>query len=283
MNTIKQALSSASAEINQLPDVSAKLEAEILLAYVLKKPRSFLHTWPERSLESSFLDQYQTLVQRRCQGEPIAYITGQREFWGLSLTVSPATLIPRPETERLVEIALEKIPTDESCLIADLGTGSGALAFALASERPLCQIIGTDISAAALAVAKENGQRLNLTNVSFIQGRWFEPLKDRQFDLVVANPPYVASNDPHLQEGDLRFEPRQALSAGPDGLEAIREIIASAKTHLKPGAWLMLEHGYDQGDSVITLFEENGFSHVFCHRDYAARERATEGQWIAKC
>ena len=283
MSTFKEALLAASAKINQLPDVSAKLEAEILLAYILEKPRSFLHTWPERSLEPHLLDQYQTLVQRRCRGEPIAYITGQREFWGLPLTVSSATLIPRPETERLVELALEKIPTDESWYIADLGTGSGALALALASERPLCQIVGTDISAAALAVAKENGKRLNLTNVRFIQGRWFEPLKDRHFDLVLSNPPYVASNDPHLQEGDLRFEPRQALSAGPDGLNAIREIITSAKTHLKPGAWLMLEHGYDQGDNVITLFEESGFSHVFCHRDYAARERATVGQWIAKC
>ncbi len=283
MSTTKEALLAASAKINQLPDVSAKLEAEILLAYVLGKPRSFLHTWPERSLEPRLLNQYQTLVQRRCHGEPIAYITGQREFWGLPLTVSPATLIPRPETERLVELALEKIPIDESWHIADLGTGSGALALALASERPLCQIIGTDISAAALAVAQKNGKRLNLTNVRFIQGRWFEPLKERHFDLVVSNPPYVASNDPHLQEGDLRFEPRQALSAGPDGLDAIREIIASAKTHLKPGAWLMLEHGYNQGDSIITLFEENGFSHVLCHRDYATRERATVGQWIAKC
>ncbi|WP_455220526.1 peptide chain release factor N(5)-glutamine methyltransferase [Kaarinaea lacus] len=279
MSTIKQAIAEASANINQLADVAAKLEAEILLAYLLKKSRSYLHTWPEQSLEPHVLDQYQALVQRRCRGEPIAYITEQREFWGLPLIVSPTTLIPRPETERLVEIALQKIPANKSWLIADLGTGSGALALALASERPLSHIVGTDISEAALAIAEQNRRQLKLENVRFALGRWFDPVFDLRFDLVVSNPPYVASNDPHLQEGDLRFEPQQALSAGPDGLEAIREIVASAINHLKPGAWLMLEHGYNQGEAVINLLEKSGFHHVLCHEDYAARERATEGQW----
>ncbi|HEY5602421.1 MAG TPA: peptide chain release factor N(5)-glutamine methyltransferase [Gammaproteobacteria bacterium] len=279
MSTIQQALTTAFSQLNQLPDVAARLEAEILLAYALAKPRAYLHTWPQQVLEKSVLDRFGTLVQRRCRGEPVAYITGQREFWGLPLTVSTATLIPRPETERLVEIALEKIPAQASWHIADLGTGSGALAFALASERPRCEITGTDISTAALAIAKANRQRLNLTNVRFIAGRWFDPLSGRRFDLVISNPPYVASGDPHLQQGDLRFEPRQALSAGPDGLEAIREIVSSAHAHLQPGGWLMLEHGFAQGDAVVKLFTDNGFAHVQCHRDYAERERATVGRF----
>jgi len=280
MSTIKQALLQASTSINRLPDVSGKLEAEVLLAHVLNKSRTYLHTWPEKTLEIAALHQYQLLVQRRCQGEPIAYITGQREFWGLPLTVSPATLIPRPETERLVEIALQKISPNERRLIADLGTGSGALALALASERPLCHIVGSDISDAALAIAEQNRRQLNLENVRFSQGRWFEPLHDLLFDLVISNPPYVASGDPHLQEGDLRFEPQQALSAGTDGLDAIREIVASASSHLKPGAWLILEHGYDQGDAVVHLMKTSCFNHVICLQDYAARERATVGQWM---
>lgn len=279
MSTIKQTILEASAQINLLSDVSAKLEAEVLLAFALQKSRAYLHTWPELSLEPHILDQYHALVQRRCRGEPIAYITGQREFWGLPLKVSPATLIPRPETERLVEIALQQIPKGADWDLADLGTGSGALALALASERPACNIVGTDISADALAIAEQNRRELKLENVRLVEGRWFEPLIDLHFDLVVSNPPYVARNDPHLQEGDLRFEPQQALSAGPDGLEAIREIVVSAKNHLKPGAWLMLEHGYNQGEAVINLFKQNGFNHVFCHQDYAERERATVGQW----
>ncbi|MCI0506722.1 MAG: peptide chain release factor N(5)-glutamine methyltransferase [Gammaproteobacteria bacterium] len=282
MSTIKQALAVACIQLNQHPGAPARLEAEILLAYVLGKPRAYLHTWPELPLENHILNQYQALVQRRCLGEPIAYITGQREFWGLPLNVSPATLIPRPETERLVEIALELIPAEASWRIADLGTGGGALALALGSERPRCEITGTDISAAALAIAEENRRHLNLVNVRFAAGRWFDPLKGLRFDLVVSNPPYVGCNDPHLQEGDLRFEPQQALSAGPDGLEAIREIICDAVDYLIPGGWLILEHAFDQGDSVTTLFIENGFTRVFCHRDYAERERATAGQLPAK-
>ncbi|WP_455207125.1 peptide chain release factor N(5)-glutamine methyltransferase [Kaarinaea lacus] len=279
MTSIQQALTEACIQLNQLPDTSTRLEAEILLAFALKKPRAYLRTWPEQLLETHSLDQFHSLVRRRSDGEPIAYITGHREFWGLSLKVSPATLIPRAESERLVEIALEQIPAQATWHIADLGTGSGALALALGSERPRCVVTGTDISAAALAIAEENRRHLKLENVRFIQGRWFEPLKELRFDLVVSNPPYIASNDPHLQEGDLRFEPIEALSSGPDGLEAIRKIVSSATIHLNPEGWLMLEHGYDQGDVVTNLFRENGFHHVVCHRDYAERERATVGQY----
>ncbi|WP_455220033.1 peptide chain release factor N(5)-glutamine methyltransferase [Kaarinaea lacus] len=278
MSTIQQTLAEAQSRLNTLPDISPKLESEILLAYVVNKPRSYLYTWPEQVLETHQLAQFQSLVDRRCTGEPIAYITSLREFWGLPLKVSPATLIPRPETERLVEIALQHIPDHESWQIADLGTGSGALALAIASERPQCQLIATDISADALRIAEQNRNDLQLNNVRFIQGRWFEPLNNYQFDLVVSNPPYVAENDPHLLEGDLRYEPQQALSAGPDGLDAIREILATAIPHLKPGAWLMVEHGYDQGNTVMALFAQSGFEQVICHADYAERERTTVGQ-----
>ena len=278
MSTIKQALTEGQHSLSALPDIAPKLESEILLAYVIHKPRSYLYTWPEKVLEAHQLTQFQSLVDRRCTGEPIAYITGQREFWGLPLKISPATLIPRPETERLVEIALQHIPEDEAWQIADLGTGSGALALAIASERPQCQVIATDISAEALRIAEQNRNDLQLSNVRFIQGRWFEPLNDIQFDLVVSNPPYVAENDPHLLEGDLRFEPQQALSSGPDGLEAIREILGSAKSYMKSGASLLLEHGYDQGNAVVSLFTQAGFEQVICHSDYAERERATVGQ-----
>ena len=278
MSTIKQALADAQNQLSSLPDISPKLESEILLAYVIHKSRSYLYTWPERILESQQLTQFQSLIERRSSGEPIAYITGEREFWGLPLKVSPATLIPRPETERLVEIALQQIPENKPWQIADLGTGSGALALAIASERPLCQIVATDISEDALRIAEQNRNDLKLENVRFVQGRWFEPLNGIRFNLVVSNPPYVAENDPHLLKGDLVFEPQQALSSGPDGLDAIRSILASAKSHLQPDAWLMLEHGYDQGSRIMALFEKYSFTQVFCHADYAERERATVGQ-----
>ena len=278
MSTIKQALAEAQHRLSDLPGVSHKLESEILLAYVIHRPRSYLYTWPERTLEAQQLTKFQSLIERRSSGEPIAYITEEREFWGLPLRVSPATLIPRPETERLVEIALQQIPENESWQIADLGTGSGALALAIASERPLCQIVATDISEDALCIAEQNRKVLTLENVRFVQGRWFEPLNGIRFDLVVSNPPYVAEKDPHLLEGDLRFEPQQALSSGPDGLDAIRTILSSAKSHMKPDAWLILEHGYDQGSTVMALFKQYGFTQVFCHADYADRERATVGQ-----
>ncbi|MGD8569176.1 MAG: peptide chain release factor N(5)-glutamine methyltransferase [Gammaproteobacteria bacterium] len=278
MNTIEQALAEARQQLNTLPHASAKLEADILLANAIDQPRSYLYTWPERLLTPQQQNRFQTLLARRYQGEPIAYITGHREFWGLDLMVSPAVLIPRPETERLVEIALQYIPENQPADIADLGTGSGALALALASERSHCRVSAIDSSAAALEVAERNRHKLKLANVRFYHGRWFDPLTPQQFDLVVANPPYVADGDPHLQQGDLRFEPPEALTAGADGLDDIREIIRKAPAHLKPGGWLILEHGYNQGDAVVELFNQNGFTHVLCYPDYAERERAAVGQ-----
>ena len=278
MNTIEQALAEARQQIKSLPHAPTKLEAEVLLAFALQQSRSYLYTWPQRALTEEQDARFRELVARRCRGEPIAYITGRREFWGLDLKVSPATLIPRPETEHLVEIALHYIPEHQPMTIADLGTGSGALALALASERPRCQIIATDVSTPALEIAEQNRQNLQLANVRFLHGRWFAPLANLRFDIVVSNPPYVAADDPHLQRGDLRFEPQQALSSGPDGLHDIREIITTAPGYMKPGAWLILEHGYNQGDAVTDLFHHGGFTRVACHHDYAERERTTIGQ-----
>ena len=275
--TIKQCLNNAQSKLSSSDSESdtgtAKLEAEVLLAFALNKSRSHLYTWPEQVLDDS-------LVQRRYAGEPIAYITGVREFWGLPITVTPDTLIPRPETERLVEIALQHIPEDETSLVADLGTGSGAIALAIASERSNATIEASDVSAAAIAVAKANQAQLNLPNISFKLGRWFEAFTTQKFNLIVSNPPYVAERDPHLQRGDLRFEPVTALSSGPDGLEDIKIIIEQARDYLTERSCLLLEHGFDQADAIIDLFENSGYSGVQCFRDYGERERATIGRWL---
>ena len=282
--TIKQCLNNAQSKLSSSDSESdtgtAKLEAEVLLAFALNKSRSHLYTWPEQVLDDSQLEQFSSLVQRRYAGEPIAYITGVREFWGLPITVTPDTLIPRPETERLVEIALQHIPEDETSLVADLGTGSGAIALAIASERSNATIEASDVSAAAIAVAKANQAQLNLPNISFKLGRWFEAFTTQKFNLIVSNPPYVAERDPHLQRGDLRFEPVTALSSGPDGLEDIKIIIEQARDYLTERSCLLLEHGFDQADAIIDLFENSGYSGVQCFRDYGERERATIGRWL---
>jgi release factor glutamine methyltransferase len=277
--SIKQCLDRATEQLRPQLD-TARLESEVLLAFALDKPRSHLYTWPDQELPDLQLDHFNELIQRRVSGEPIAYITGVREFWGLPLKVTPDTLIPRPETEKLVEIALQHIPENSAFHVADLGTGSGAIALAIASERPNISIEATDISDATLAVATENQSALELSNVQFRLGSWFEALTDSPFDLIVSNPPYVADNDPHLEQGDLRFEPQRALSSGVDGLTDIRQIIQQARDHLICGAYLLLEHGFDQAGAVIDLFEKSGYSEVRCFRDYAQRERATIGRWL---
>jgi release factor glutamine methyltransferase len=277
--TIKQCLSEAQQQLAMLPEISAKLESEILLAFLLKKPRSYLYTWPEQELQAEFLEQYTQLINRRREGEPIAYITGIREFWGLEFRVTPDTLIPRPETEKLIEIALEHIPDNKSWRVADLGTGCGAIALALASERPDLVIEATDKSQNALTIAQQNKITLNISNVQFRQGHWFSAFANEQFNFIISNPPYVADLDPHLGLGDLRFEPTRALTSGNDGLKDIREIVNSAGDYLSDDGWLLLEHGFNQGDAVVNLFEKAGFSEIRCVHDYAERERATLGQW----
>jgi len=250
------------------------IDAEALLAHVLEKDRSYFRAWPEREIENKALRQFQRLVKRRADGEPLAYLTGWREFWSLLLQVSPATLIPRPETELLVEQALERIPTAAHWQIADLGTGSGAIALAIASERANCHIVATDISADALAIAQANAQRLNINNVEFRQGSWHEALKDgEQFQLIASNPPYIDADDKHLRHDGLPHEPQNALTPGADGLAAIRIISKQMKKHLCQPGWLLLEHGYDQGQAVRDLLIQQDFSEIHTLKDLGNNER----------
>lgn len=256
-----------------------RLDAELLLAAALERPRSYLHAWPERAAEPEPAARFAAGLARRLTGEPVAYLLGRREFWSLALEVTPDTLIPRPETEVLVERALARLPDDQPLDIADLGTGSGAIALALAVERPLARIIATDCSPVALDVARRNAQRLNIGNVEFRQGDWCAPLAGERFDLIAANPPYVATTDPRWREGALRFEPPAALVSGADGLDALRAIIDQAPADLRPGGWLVLEHGYDQGERVPALLRERGFEAVSDDHDAAGLPRISSGRW----
>jgi release factor glutamine methyltransferase len=264
--------------VRTLATETAQLDAEVLLAACLGKPRSHLHAWPERSVTSEQKAQFLAWLQRRAAGEPVAHLTGRREFWSLDLTVTPATLIPRPETETLVELALEKIPNDTAVHIADLGTGSGAIALAIASERPRAEIIATDISPPALDIAAQNAQRLAIRNVRFIEGSWCTPLPARPFDFILSNPPYIAESDPHLQAGDVRHEPRSALAAGPQGLDDLQRLVRCAAGRLAGNGWLLVEHGYDQGDQVRQLFSESGYRDISDHADAAGISRVTMGR-----
>ena len=254
-----------------------RLDAELLLAHALGKERGYLHAHPEEMLDAETGRRFRELVAARLAGEPIAYLTSKREFWSLDLKVTPATLIPRHETELLVELALERIPEDAVWSVLDLGTGSGALALAVASERPRCRITATDESAAALAVAAENARSLELGNLEFLPGDWFAPLTGRRFHLILSNPPYVKEHDPHLHIGDVRFEPRTALASGPEGMEDIKRIVQEAIPHLEDRAWLLMEHGHDQGSTVRTLLASSGFTGVTSFRDLAGLERVTGG------
>lgn len=272
--TIADSLSEAIVRLRD-SSPTPHLDAEVLAMHALGFSRSELIVrGAEQSCETS-RGRFQDFVARRAAGEPVAHITGTREFWSLPLKVTPATLIPRPETELLVERALERIPRDATWRIADLGTGSGAVALAIARERPGCHIVATDISAPALDVARHNAEQHAIGNVAFRRGRWLEALCGERFNLIVSNPPYVCENDPHLQQGDVRFEPRTALAGGPDGLESIRAISAEARTHLHAGGWLMLEHGHDQGERVASQLRWHGYHEVTTHPDLAGHARVT--------
>lgn len=273
---IASALQNGQTYLSQASD-TPRLEAEILLAHVLQKPRSYLYTWPDARVTTSQWQHFKTLLTRRCRGEPMAYITGYREFWSLALRVTPTTLIPRPETERLVELALAQIPLHSETLVADLGTGSGAIALAIAHDRPHTRVIATDNEPAVLAIAQYNAHCLNIS-LEFREGSWCAALDDEQFAVIISNPPYLAQTDPHLQQGDLRFEPLSALIAGADGLDAIRAIIPQALPNLKPGGWLFLEHGYDQAAKVSGLLSKAGYTSVTIHRDDAGLDRVACGQ-----
>jgi len=276
-STIDQIIRQATQQLAAVSP-SPRLDAEVLLMHVTGLTRTALITRAQEPLLPEHDERLHMLLTRRARGEPIAYLTGRREFWSLDLCVTPDVLIPRPETELLVEQTLAHIPEDAEWTVADLGTGSGAIALAIATERPHCRLIATDSSAAALAVARANATRLGIAKVEFWHGEWLKPLAGMRFDVIVSNPPYVRANDPHLTQGDVRFEPESALVAGADGLDAIRRIAVDALSCLRPGGWLLLEHGYDQAKAVRALLEIHGYDAVASCRDTAGHERVTAGR-----
>jgi release factor glutamine methyltransferase len=264
-----------------LRDAGARIDpvdAQWLLVHALGKPRSWLYAHGDDVADAALVARFETLVARRVAGEPVAYLTGRRGFWSFDLTVTPATLIPRVETELLVELALARLPRDREPRIADLGTGSGAIALALAHERPRARVVATDASDAALAVARDNAIALGIDNIDFRRGDWLAALSGERFDLIASNPPYIASDDPHLGVGDLRHEPAAALASGCDGLDAIRMIVRDAPAHLVTDGWLLLEHGLEQGRAVRDLLHAAGFVDVATEHDLEGRDRVTLGR-----
>lgn len=271
-STVRQLLQSAAMRLQGVSD-EPLLDAQILLAHALGRDRSWLYAWPEQVPEPTRLSRFQELVDARAGGHPVAHLTGQREFWSLPLRVTEDTLIPRPETEQLVEIALT-LALPERARVLDLGTGSGAIALALARERPAWQLSASDVSSAALAVARDNAARLGLSRIDFLAGDWFDAVDpSERFDLIISNLPYIAAGDRHLSQGDVRFEPERALVSGNDGLDAIRRLAGSAKNHLAQRGWLWLEHGYDQAEQVRRLLRQHGFADIDTRSDLAGHPR----------
>jgi len=278
LNEIVQCSALALARALGLDAAEARLEAQVLLGHVLGRSRAWLIAHGGDPLDPEQTAAFADLFERRWSGEPVAYILGEREFYSLSFKVTPAVLIPRPETELLVELALERIPADRPCRVLDLGTGSGAVAATLALHRPQAEVVAVDQSATALEVARENAQRLGADNLRLIQSDWYDALAGETFDLIVSNPPYIAAADPHLAQGDLRFEPAAALASGADGLDDIRAIVRGAAAHLKPGGWLLFEHGYNQAAACRELLAQSGFNQVGSSADLAGIARISYGQ-----
>lgn len=273
--SLAQALREAAGS---LAGDSPRADAELLLALVLGRARSWLYAHGDEPMDAQSAAGFADLLERRRRGEPVAHIVGMREFWSLSLAVTADTLIPRPETELLVELALRRLPPRQPLRVLDLGTGTGAIALALARERPLAQLTAIDADARTLAVARRNAARLAIGNVRFLQGDWFSAVRDEQFDLIVSNPPYIAESDPHLGQGDVRFEPRLALVSGADGLDALRVIAGQAVRHLRPQAGLLLEHGHDQGEAVRGLLAAAGLLEVSTSVDLEGRDRVSSAR-----
>lgn len=278
MHSIKSVLREAAGTLALVSD-SALLDAEVLLCLALNKPRSHLRAWPDRQLPPEQLGIFTALLEQRRQGTPIAYITGNREFWSRDFQVTPDVLIPRPDTERLIELSLKLIPANCPVKIIDLGTGSGIIAITLAAERPHAQVSAVDFSLAALRIAQLNADKHRINNIKFYQSNWFADVPDTPFDLIVSNPPYIAENDSHLQQGDVRFEPQTALSAAEQGLADIRVIAGAARNYLKPCGHLLIEHGYNQQQPVQALFKELHYDCVQTYADLSGQPRVTYGQW----
>lgn len=280
MLTIKNILTSAIKQLTAV-SASAHLDSELLLSFILNKPRSYLHAWPDATLSDEEQKKFNFLLKRRIQGEPIAHILGERGFWSLDLKVTTDTLIPRPDTERLVELALEIIPENVQWNILDLGTGTGAIALSLAKEHPSCHITAVEQSAAALEIAKENAIRNKISNITFFQSHWFDELSNEvsKFEMIVTNPPYIKEDDPHLKQGDVRFEPLSALTSGADGLDDIRTIIKSSRDFLAKNGVLLIEHGYDQANDVCELLKASNFTQVADFNDDNGNPRVAIGHY----
>lgn len=273
-------LARAAERLKAAASPSPRLDAEVLMCHVLGVSRAWLYTWGDRDAEPLVRARFEALIAARAQGRPVAHLVGEREFWGLTLKTSDATLIPRPDTECLVEAALARGAAEKGQLV-DLGTGTGAIALAFASERPGWQVTGVDLSPQAVALAADNAAALGLSRVRFLQSDWFAALSGERFSLVVANPPYLADDDPHLGQGDVRFEPRSALVAGDEGLADLYWLVGEARDHLVPGGWLLLEHGLEQGAAVRQALEDAGYSDVATLEDLGARDRVSLGRWPA--
>lgn len=273
---IHQALLQATSLLSEISD-TAKLDAEILLAHSLQKNRTFLYTWPDKDISAEIAQSFSALIQKRQQGTPIAHLTGYKEFWGLEFKVNEHTLIPRPDTECLVEAALNKLATLPSATVLDLGTGSGAIICALKHELTRISATAVDLQPEALEVAQYNANKHQL-QIEFKQSDWFSAVKQQSFDVIVSNPPYIEEEDPHLFEGDVRFDPITALTSGKTGLEDIQQIVKNSCHHLTPNGWLLIEHGYNQQQSVQQIFSENGFKQVETITDYQNNPRVTLGQ-----
>ncbi|SEF91955.1 peptide chain release factor N(5)-glutamine methyltransferase [Nitrosomonas ureae] len=269
--TISQALAAAYSEINGI-------DAILLLRHVLSVNHAFLLTHPDQALTVQQFEKFSSLVQQRIEGLPVAYLIGERAFFDLTFKVTDAVLIPRPETELLVEWALELIPSQKSCKVLDLGTGSGVIGITIAKHRPQAQVIAVDLSPAAIDVCQSNVEILEVANLNTIRGNWFDELSGEKYDLIVSNPPYVAEGDPHLQQGDLRFEPEMALSAGEHGMACITHIINAAPGYLREEGWLLLEHGYDQAEACRQLLRDMDFSNICSYPDLAGIMRVSGGQ-----
>jgi len=278
MHTIQSLLTESSQQLQASSD-SAQIDVEILLCHILKKDRSHLRAWPEKQLTNEQFSQFQQLFKKRLQGTPIAYLTGTREFWSRDFITTPAVLIPRPETETLIELCLDLIQDNPDSTLLDLGTGSGIIAITLAAEKQNIQITAVDKSDAALCVAKQNAILNQTPQITFIQSDWFTGVPQQKFDFIVSNPPYINPSDPHLQQGDVRFEPNSALIAEQQGLQDIIYIAQQSKAYLKQEAYLILEHGYDQKNAVNTILSENNYYNIHCLNDLSGQARISYAQW----